>query len=933
MRASTVLAAAALLVSSVGAPANAEAPTWEALLSRAETGVAAWHEAHPDHDGRGVVIAILDTGIDPATPGVAVTPDGRPRILAMRDFSGQGRIALSPARRRAGDDGGLEAREGAVRGWPKGAPTDGEVFLGFFDERRIGERLARDVNQDGQRDGRFAVAMWFDASIGRARAVVDLDGDGDLGDEVPRESWERDPTPLSFRSPDPRRDRPPLHFGLYLDPGARAVELVFDDGGHGTHCAGIAAGHGVLGQAGLDGVAPGADLLALKIGDNRLAGGATTDGAMLDALRYAADWSRRHQRPVVVNLSYGIGARDDGSTAIDAAVDRVLAETPSLFMAISAGNEGPGLSSVGTPAGARLALAVGALLPAAQAAGLLGSSRAVTSLFGFSSRGGELAKPDLLAPGIALSSMPPFARRNVMAGTSMAAPHVAGIVALLVGRARAEGLSVSPFDVRRALTASARPVKGLAAPDSGAGIADVGSAWKAIARSAGRSEALVAGYGVETDVPHRPGQRGSASFWRLGGDPKRGTRRVRFEVKPIFFGTAGDDARANWFAVHTLRSDAGWVRPVKRSIPFRGDVMVAIELDVDLDAVHAKPGVHSASVRAETPAGYAFTLPVTVVVPHGPPPLSARGALRPGEMARVFVDVPPDAGDLALVVEGGLAGADVLTLQRFDPRGLAGEGSWSRATTEAPFATLRLGGAMLEPGVHEVVVSAPPQNVRTVTWELAATPARAVAPAALPFRIGGDRAGRATLTVTTRDPMDFKGSIEVVHDGFERARVLPAKDGIVDAVIDVGEGVATLELVVDLPDESYARVTDVAVTVQDPGGAEVASEAMGGSPLHLLLAARSGAFRVRVTAARVDRTDPKPLEASLFERHLLTEPAELRGAGGALVLHPHVPRRIELSTSGPVPAIPEGFKRSGTLRLIDRGGELWLDRRVELGGD
>jgi tripeptidyl-peptidase-2 len=949
MRASVVVAA--LLGSVLGAStlphagASAEGPPWEALLSRAETGVAAWHKAHPEHDGRGVVIAILDTGIDPATPGVATTPDGRPRILAVRDFSGQGRLSLLPARRLSGTEAGLESRDGAVRGLPPGLPAEGEVYLGFFEEGRIGERLARDVDRDGHRGGRYAVALWFDRASARARAAVDLDGDGELSDETPRSSWEFEPTPLHFRSADPRRDRPPLHFGLFLDYPSRRVELVFDDGGHGTHCAGIAAGHGILGQKGLDGVAPGADLLALKIGDNRLAGGATTDGAMLEALRFAADWGREAGRPVIVNLSYGIGARDDGRTAIDVAVDHILAENPHLIATISAGNEGPGLSSVGTPAGAQLAVSVGALLPAAQAEGLLGAGRrgkAATTIFGFSSRGGELAKPDILAPGIALSSMPPFARRNVMAGTSMAAPHMAGLLALLVGRAEAEGLLWTSSDTRRAVVASARRMKGVGPTDAGAGIADVAAAWKALVGAAKRgakdTPSPLAGYRVETAVPHRPGQKGSASFWRLGGDPRRGVRRVRFDVTPVFFGTAGDDARANWFEVHTLTNDAGWVRPAKKTLPFRGDANVSIDIDIDLDAVADAPGVHTATVRATTRAGLAFQLQVVVVVPHGPPPLSARGKLRPGEISRVFIDVPPGAGELALSLDAALEGADALTLQRFDPRGLSGHGSWARATADAPLALLRApvdgdGGEGSGVGVQEVVISAPPQNDRDVSWELHAAPARAVAPARLPFRVGSDRIGTTDVTLASRDAMDFKGAVELDHDAFERTRTLTLEAGLGEFTIDVGEGVASLELELDLADESYGRVTDVAVTVLDPAGAEIASEAMGGAPLHVSVGARPGTYRVRIAAARVDATDPKPLQATARDRHLLADPVALHAPRGQLVLHPHVPRSLALTSEAPVPVAPDAYTRSGLLRLVDTGGDVWLERRVTLGGE
>ena len=51
----------------------------------------------------------------------------------------------------------------------------------------------------------------------------------------------------------------------------------------------------------------------------------------------------------------------------------------------------------------------------------------------FSSRGGELAKPEIVTPGVAYSSVPRWnTGQEIAQGTSMASPHAAGLAALLV---------------------------------------------------------------------------------------------------------------------------------------------------------------------------------------------------------------------------------------------------------------------------------------------------------------------------------------------------------------------------------------------------------------------------------------------------------------------------------------------------------------------
>src|SRR5256885_15534481 len=69
------------------------------LMPLKSTGVDIFRALHPTYDGGGVLIAIRDSGIDPGVPGLITTSTGAPKVIELRDFSGEGKTPLtaSPA--------------------------------------------------------------------------------------------------------------------------------------------------------------------------------------------------------------------------------------------------------------------------------------------------------------------------------------------------------------------------------------------------------------------------------------------------------------------------------------------------------------------------------------------------------------------------------------------------------------------------------------------------------------------------------------------------------------------------------------------------------------------------------------------------------------------------------------------------------------------
>src|SRR5258705_11045901 len=65
------------------------------LMPLKSTGVDVFRALHPTYDGRGVLIAILDSGGDPGVPGLTTTMTGAPKVLELRDFSREGPGSLT----------------------------------------------------------------------------------------------------------------------------------------------------------------------------------------------------------------------------------------------------------------------------------------------------------------------------------------------------------------------------------------------------------------------------------------------------------------------------------------------------------------------------------------------------------------------------------------------------------------------------------------------------------------------------------------------------------------------------------------------------------------------------------------------------------------------------------------------------------------------
>jgi subtilisin family serine protease len=216
------------------------------------------------------------------------------------------------------------------------------------------------------------------------------------------------------------------------------TNLVDDGFGHGTHVAGTVGAVGNNG-IGVAGVSWQVSLMALKFQDSR---GIGSSSSVLAALNYATMMRRDHGINIVAtNNSWQTlgGLSSLVQTAIQAEGDAGI-----VFVA-AAGNNGSDNDAVPRyPAGYRLPNVI-----------TVAATDGGNGLAGLSNYGATTV--DLGAPGIMIQSTFPLGTYGILSGTSMAAPQVTGVVALLA--AAKPGITVA--EIRAAILGTTTPVAAL----------------------------------------------------------------------------------------------------------------------------------------------------------------------------------------------------------------------------------------------------------------------------------------------------------------------------------------------------------------------------------------------------------------------------------------------------------------------------------------
>lgn len=567
-------------------------------------------------DGANVTVAVLDTGVDPGAPGLQLTTSNKRKIVDIIDCTASGDVNTSTVVTLAEDADTICAPSGRTLRLPSevrnlnpsrryhiGVKQGYELF-----PNALVKRLRKERKIQWGRDMRRALsAVWEKISVLKQtsavgkncltrlklqdlearqavllgaqkhyrdcgplydcivfhdgenwRAIVDTTERGALAECDVLEDYAINQRFSQFGS------GVMMNFGVNIYDNGNVLSIVVDGGSHGTHVAGILAAH-FPDDPSRNGLAPGAHIVSLKIGDSRLSSMETHQGLMRaiayclnhsvsegsdadfpleenvsserieidgqsaelefvpsgdqDAVQQSShtiDRAEEGQTPPrpstpkriphridVCNLSYGEHSRDVNKGRFVQLLNKLVYEHNVMFLS-SAGNEGPGLSSVSAPGGTTAAImGVGAYVTPrmlTETYSLLNSEFGHSSVsryplsitdspvsdrkstcpestedvisdvgpvpglpFTWSSRGpvqdGGMGV-SICAPGGAIAPVPVWMLRKkmLMNGTSMASPSAAGAVAAILSFLKTRGITYTSALVRRAIENTARPL-------------------------------------------------------------------------------------------------------------------------------------------------------------------------------------------------------------------------------------------------------------------------------------------------------------------------------------------------------------------------------------------------------------------------------------------------------------------------------------------
>ncbi|XP_059224472.1 tripeptidyl-peptidase 2 [Stomoxys calcitrans] len=679
-----------------------------ALVPKAETGVVTFLQKYPEFDGRDVTIAILDSGVDPRATGLETLCDGKTvKVIERFDCTGCGDVNATK-KVKPDDKGyitGLSGRQLKLTSEmiANNTAANGEFRLGlkrFYDlcpskvrenltnARKLKEwdgphktaiaEISRKINEFDAQNPDTSKLSWdkklikedldntldmlnayekyypdiktaFDCILYETQngwqAVIDISEKGDLEKALHIGEY--------IKTHEIKNVDDYLSISVNVHDEGDVLEIVGMCSSHGTHVASIASGNHASND--LNGVAPNAKIVSLTIGDGRL-GSMETGTGLVRAVMKIMELCRTGRKVDVINMSYGEHSHWSNCGRIGELMSEVVNKYGVVWVA-SAGNHGPALCTVGTPPDIAQpsCIGVGAYVsPQMMEAEYALREKLPANCYTWTSRdpcidGGQGVT--VCAPGGAITSVPQFtmSKSVLMNGTSMAAPHVAGAIALLISGLKQRKVAYSPFSIKRAICATATKLGYVDPFAQGSGLLNVEKAFEHLMEHDKAAENMLR-FSV------RCGPNNAKGIHIREGVLKK-PYEFNVNIEPVFFNDteAAPKDKFNFNVRLNLISS----QPFVQCGQFLDLCYSTRSLAVKVDPSGLPAGVHRAVIRAFDTScvqkGSLFEIPVTVVQPHRidwqesrlyqPTTQNADGSIefQPNTIQREFILVPPRA--------------------------------------------------------------------------------------------------------------------------------------------------------------------------------------------------------------------------------------------------------------------------------------------------
>ncbi|KAI8983667.1 hypothetical protein BDB01DRAFT_850343 [Pilobolus umbonatus] len=634
--------------------------------------------------------SMYETGVDPGAAGMQITTEGKPKLVDIVDCTGAGDIDTSRVVKPTVDNGkktitGLSGRTLMIDdGWTNPSneyhiglkrayelfPNDlksrlkaerrvnfvrKQAHLKSKEQTRLVELLKTDNYDPATKEDLEArieelktlsnnyedpgmildCVVFFDGE--HWRAVVDTTETGDLRGLPCLTDYRKEFKYATFGKADL------LNFSVNIYNDGNLLSIVTVSGSHGTHVAGITAGH-FPDEPELDGVAPGAQLISLRIGDARLGSMETGPG-----LTRAASHLAMHKVDLA-NMSYGESSSlpKDGHF-IKLLANEAIGKSGCIFVT-SAGNDGPCYSSIGAPAGMDESfITVGAYVKHAQMEAEYSLLESVTERpYTWSSRGpctDGYHGVDIYAPGSAITSVPVYVlnKMDLKNGTSMSSPNACGCIALLVSALKAENQGHTPYRLKNAVVQTAKTVE----DPLNVGFLQVEKAWEYLQNYKNRDDLDII---FKTTVYKRGSQRG---IYLREVDETSQIQYITTQVQPKFMGEVNweepkyNQSKFNYDVRVALISTQSWITvPDFLYLHSSGNSFQIKVNPLSLSESKFHFGEVYGYDTSAPDRGPLFRIPVSVVKPT----LCTKGNVRfdqlsyePGRIIRKFVQVPEGA--------------------------------------------------------------------------------------------------------------------------------------------------------------------------------------------------------------------------------------------------------------------------------------------------